>query len=63
MSSTSGDDWRAYLDRFHQERAGVTEALLARAVDASGVTPYDWLAGTVSEHGRVVDLACGSAPL
>ncbi|MBW3603225.1 MAG: hypothetical protein KY434_11090 [Actinobacteria bacterium] len=63
MSNLSGNGWRTYLDRFHQERAGVTEKLLGRAVDASGANPYDWLASAVSERGRVVDLACGSAPL
>ncbi len=63
MNDPPGNGWRAYLDRFHHERAGVTEDLLGRAVDASGATPYDWLAGAVSGRGRVVDLACGSAPL
>ncbi|GAB3236380.1 class I SAM-dependent methyltransferase [Glycomyces halotolerans] len=54
-------EWAGYLGRFHEERAGITERVLARSFDG-GQHPYEWLAGAVS-GGPVVDAACGSAPL
>ena len=61
-----GDDedvnWRNYLATFHRERAGVTEAVLSRAL-AGDHSPYRWLARAVSATATVVvDLACGSGP-
>lgn len=56
-------DWAAYLDRFHAERAGITEELLSRCVGPSGVDPYHWLAEGVRVAGPVVDVGCGSGPL
>lgn len=56
-------DWPRYLARFHEERAGITEQVLGRAQDAAGDSPYDWLRSAVGEPPRVLDLACGSAPL
>jgi SAM-dependent methyltransferase len=56
-------DWPAYLDRFHAERPGITEALLDRCRDENGVQPYQWLAESVgSTGGTTLDLACGSGP-
>ena len=55
-------DWRSYLVRFHAERAGITEAVLTRAVDGD-VDPYRWVAEAVPAGGAVVDVACGSGPL
>src|SRR3712207_1217115 len=55
--------WRHYLDTFHRERAGVTEAVLSRAL-AGDHSPYRWLARAVSSQARtVLDLACGSGPM
>jgi SAM-dependent methyltransferase len=54
--------WRGYLARFHAERAGITADVLAESCDGD-VTPYDWLLAAVPAAGRVVDLACGDAPL
>lgn len=51
-----------YLRAFHQRHPGITEAVLGRSSNA-GVTPYQWLAETVPEPGRILDLACGSAPM
>lgn len=60
-------DWPGYLAAFHADRAGITEDVLEHAVDAAGITPYDWAAQAVldatAEGDLVVDLACGSAPM
>lgn len=55
--------WTGYLSRFHDERAGITEAVLSRCVDQYGATPYDWLGELASGPAVILDLACGSAPL
>ena len=60
--STARDDWRTYLAGFHAERPGITEDLLAEATDATGRSPYAWLAEVVPAGARVLDLGCGSAP-
>lgn len=54
--------WDGYLESFHAERPGITEAVLRRA-RADGIDPYDWLAEVVPSRGRVLDLGCGGAPL
>ncbi|MDN5821891.1 MAG: class I SAM-dependent methyltransferase [Brachybacterium sp.] len=59
----AGQEWDAYLAGFHEKRPGITERLLSRSLDARGATPYDWVAGALSDSGPVVDVACGSAPL
>ncbi|MEX2291814.1 MAG: class I SAM-dependent methyltransferase [Mycobacteriales bacterium] len=56
-------DWSAYLAQFHAQRSGITEGLLGCATDSRGRTPYSWLAEAVPMRGRVLDLACGSAPM
>lgn len=59
-----GDDrWGDYLAAFHDERAGITEAILGRAAAGDGGDPYDWLADALPADGLIVDVACGSAPL
>ena len=56
-------EWRAYLERFHTDKAGITETVL-RAGRADGVTPYEWLGSSLEQHtGVVVDVACGSGPM
>lgn len=55
-------DWAGYLAGFHAQRPGITEDLLATARDG-GVDPYQWAAQAVGSGQRVLDLACGSAPL
>jgi SAM-dependent methyltransferase len=52
--------WKQYLADFHRERAGVTEAVLSRALSGDH-SPYRWLARAVSPDARIVlDLASGS---
>lgn len=56
-------NWPKYLAKFHAERAGISEAVLSRAM-SSEHTPYRWLARAVSADARiVVDLASGSGPM
>ncbi len=59
----SDDRWDAYLASFHDERAGITEAILGRASADEGKDPYGWILGALPADGVIVDLACGSAPL
>ncbi|MGH9268769.1 MAG: class I SAM-dependent methyltransferase [Acidimicrobiales bacterium] len=59
MSTTSA--WRDYLESFHAERPGITEAVLSHSRDGDD-TPYEWLAAMLPPRGTVVDVACGSAP-
>jgi SAM-dependent methyltransferase len=54
--------WAPYLARFHTEHAGVTEAVLSRLQHPEGGVG-DWLLDAVDQRGRVLDVACGSAPL
>jgi ubiquinone/menaquinone biosynthesis C-methylase UbiE len=55
--------WRRYLAAHHTERAGVTEAVLSRAL-AGDHSPYRWLARAVSADAVVVlDLASGSGAM
>ena len=63
MGDEGDVNWRKYLATFHQERAGVTEAVLSRALSGDH-SPYRWLARAVSATATiVVDLACGSGPM
>ncbi|GAA1579925.1 class I SAM-dependent methyltransferase [Kribbella sancticallisti] len=56
-------DWRRYLADYHGRRPGITERILGRAIGPHGETPYAWLVDPLEEApGRVLDLACGSAP-
>lgn len=54
--------WPSYIDRFHRDRPGITEALLGRCVDGDGANPYQWLIGPVPTEGKVLDVGCGSGP-
>jgi SAM-dependent methyltransferase len=56
------EQWGRYLERFHRERAGITEAILRRAW-YDGCDPYQWLAQAVPPGGLVLDIGCGSGPL
>lgn len=56
-------DWPTYLAAFHAERPGITETVLGGARDEAGLDPYTWAAAAVPDGARVLDLACGSAPL
>ena len=56
------EGWREYLADFHSARAGITEDLLAHTTD-DGADPYGWVAGHLDPSARVLDVACGSAPL
>jgi SAM-dependent methyltransferase len=56
-------EWSDYLDRFHAERAGITEVILT-SCRAEHITPYEWLGKLfVPPMGVVLDLACGSGPM
>lgn len=56
--------WESYLERYHRERPGITEAAFEHARDAVIGTPYDWLTEQLpARPGRVLDVACGSGPL
>ncbi len=54
-------DWDDYIQRFHHDHPGITEAVLSRAV-SHGQNPYEWLTEGLDDPGVVLDLACGSAP-
>jgi SAM-dependent methyltransferase len=54
--------WAGYLDQFHTNRPGVTEAVLVRCNDAGFQTPYEWLVEGLDHEARVLDVACGSGP-
>jgi SAM-dependent methyltransferase len=54
--------WADYVERFHLERPGITEALLSRAADEDGLEPYAWLCAPISDDGPVLDVGCGSGP-
>lgn len=54
--------WPEFVDRFHEDRPGITEATLGLA-RSDGIDPYQWLAEPLPATGRRLDLACGSAPL
>lgn len=57
--------WRRYLGEFHTEKASITESILDQCNDEHGQTPYQWLQEqwTATPDERILDLACGSAPL
>lgn len=54
--------WQRYLAEFHGDHPGITERVLRHSTGRDG-DPYDWLLVAVPASGRVLDLACGSAPL
>lgn len=56
------EQWSRYIERFHRDRPGITEAVLARALDDDGIDPYQWLTSSLPGRGPVVDLGCGSGP-
>lgn len=62
VACVEGVCWPQYLAGFHAQRAGITEQVLSQARGARG-DPYDWLAAVVPQPARVLDLACGNAPL
>ncbi len=63
MSATrSRRAWDTYIRRFHQERPGITDAILSRSRDGAK-TPYEWLAEGLAASGVVLDVACGNGPL
>ncbi|MFD2024636.1 class I SAM-dependent methyltransferase [Promicromonospora aerolata] len=56
--------WSAYLQAYHAHQPGITEAALDHARDPLLGSPYDWLAAALPDQpGRVLDVACGNAPL
>lgn len=58
------DGWQEYLSRYHESHPGITEVVLTGAPRRDVGTAYQWLRSAIPEKpGRVVDLACGSAPM
>lgn len=56
--------WQGYLLDYHRAHPGITERVLNGAPRKDVGTAYEWLRSAVpASPGRVVDLACGSAPL
>ena len=55
-------DWDSYVAAFHDQRAGITEEVLTHSRD-QGLNAYQWLMQAVPTEARVLDVACGSAPL
>ena len=56
--------WRAYLQRYHAQAPGITEAAFEHATDAEVGSPYEWLVAALPrELGDVLDVACGNAAL
>lgn len=56
--------WQNYLLDYHRQHPGITEQVLRGAPRADVGTAYDWLRSAIPPNpGRVIDLACGSAPL
>ncbi|MGC8481523.1 MAG: class I SAM-dependent methyltransferase [Acidimicrobiales bacterium] len=52
-----------YVAKFHDERPGITEAILSRSKSARGLSPYQWLLESLPLDQPMLDLACGSSPL
>lgn len=57
----SAAPWDGYIERFHTDRPGETEALLARSVDDACRTAYEWVSEDLAS-GVVIDVGCGSGP-
>lgn len=58
------DGWSEYLSRYHELHPGITEQVLNGSPHPDVGTAYQWLRSTIPQKpGRVVDLACGSAPM
>ena len=56
--------WAAYLTTFHDRHPGITEQAFNHARHPAVGTPYEWLVAALPDHpGRVLDVACGNAPL
>jgi len=58
------DGWDGYVVDYHDANPGITQDVLADALDGDGRSPYDWLVEAVPPGmSTVIDLACGSGPL
>ena len=64
LDRAKSSSWGRYLNRFHNERPGITEVILAAATaDNGGTTAYRWLLNGAPTGCLALDVACGSAPL
>ncbi len=54
--------WDAYIRQFHHDRPGITDEVLRRSRHCRQ-TPYEWLVEGLPPCERVLDVACGDAPL
>lgn len=60
----AGLEWTDYLNRYHAAHAGITERVLSGSGHPSLGDPYRWLRDAIPRRPeRVVDVACGSAPM
>lgn len=56
-------NWSQFIGQYHLEHPGATEALLAASRNATGIDPYTWINAGIAPGQRVLDPACGSAPM
>ena len=57
-----GQAWRDYLERFHHDRPGITTDTLGTA-HHDGTDPYQWALEPLGTPPRLIDIACGDAPI
>lgn len=58
----TGQTWRDYLEWFHHDRPGITTDTLGTARH-DGTDPYHWALQPLGRPPRLIDLACGDAPI
>lgn len=54
--------WRDYLEWFHHHRPGITTDTLGTA-HHNGTDPYQWALEPLGNPPRLIDIACGDAPI
>lgn len=57
-----GQTWRDYLEWFHHDRPGITTDTLGTARH-HGTDPYQWALEPLGTPPRLIDIACGDAPI
>lgn len=61
-SPAKRERWRLYLEQFHRDRPGITTDTLGTAL-SHGTDPYRWAVEPLDTPRRLVDIACGDAPI
>lgn len=60
----AADGWTDYLSQYHAAHPGITERVLSGSRHPDLGDPYRWLRDAVpGQPDRVLDVACGSAPM